>query len=372
MLKVVQRYLAMTFIPPFFLSVVFFVCFLLTFQLFKIMNIVINKGVDFATLMILIGDIALSFLPMAVPLSVLFAMLYTMNKLSEDSEVIAMRSFGFSKHKLFIPFLIMGIFISWAIFSLNRNIIPISYKQFTNTIVKLSSRGTMTDIKSETFFTDIPNVTLFANKVSTEGKKMSNVFIHFKNTDESVERIIFAEKGSIVREGADDWGLPQLRMRLTDGNITKIEKNNQDTEKVLFKEYDFPLYSRDTDPNFIAKDSMKTNSELLEKIRAEKALGKKKEIVKTELEYWSRINTPFLCMVFLFLGFTLGIKRARGKGGNTGVVVLVILVLYYALLFFGVSLSKKGILPPLVASVAPTFLAFFVGLYYYRKLDWVS
>ncbi len=372
MLKILQRYLAVTFILPFFLSVIFFVCFLLTFQLFKIMNVVINKGVDLGTMLSLVWDLALSFMPMAIPLSVLFAMLYTMNKMSEDSEVIAMRSFGFSKHKLFMPFIIMGVFVAWAIFSLSRNIIPLSYKQFATTVVKLSSKGTVTDIKSETFFTDIPNLTLFANKVEGSGKRMSDVFIHVKTSDDKTERVIFAQKGSIAREGDDEWGLPQLRLRLLNGNITKIEKDNNDIEKVNFEEYDFPLFTRDSDSNFMTKDSMRTNTQLLAKIKTLNTPELKKDKIKAELEYWSRINTPFQCLVFVLLGFTLGIKRARGRSGNTGVVVLTVLVIYYALMFFGVSLAKKGVVGVALVSFAPTVLAFIVGAYFYRKLDWVS
>lgn len=372
MLKIIQRYLAVTFIPPFFLSVVFFVCFLLTFQLFRIMNVVINKGVDLSTMMSLVWDLALSFMPMAIPLSVLFAMLYSMNKMSEDSEVIAMRSFGFSKHKLFTPFIIMGVFIALAIFSLSSNIIPLAYKQFSNTVMKLSSQGTVTDIKSETFFTEIPNITLFANKVQASGKRMDNVFIHLKTTDEKVERVIFAQKGSIVREGDDQWGLPQLRLRLYNGNIVKLEKENNDVEKVGFAEYDFPLFTRDSDASFMTKDSMRTNTELLTKIKSLNTPEVQKQKIKPELEYFSRINTPFQCLVFVLLGFTLGIKRARGRNSNTGVLVLIVLVIYYSLMFFGVSLAKKGIITAALASFAPTILAFVVGAYFYRKLDWVS
>jgi len=372
MFKIIQRYLAVTFIPPFFLSVIFFTCFLLTFDLFKIMNVVINKGVDLPTMLILIKDLALSFMPMAIPLSVLFAMLYTMNKMSEDSEVIAMRSFGFSKHKLFLPFLIMGIFIALSIFSLNRNIIPIAYKQFANIVIKLSSKGTVSDLKSETFFTEIPNITLFAGKVYNQGKRMDNVFIHFKSPDNQVERIIFSQKGGLVHEGEDDWGLPQLRLHLENGNITKIEKATRDVEKVIFEEYDFPLFSRDSDPGFITKDSMKTNVQLIERIATLTKVEQKKDKRKAELEYWSRINAPFQCLVFVLLGFTLGIKKARGRSSNTGVLVLIVLIVYYSLLFFCISLSKKDILLASFANFAPTLLAFIVGAYFYRKLDWVS
>ena len=92
MLKVYQRYLAASFIPPFLISLVFFVSFLLTFQLFRITKILINKAVEVQAVFELVGHIALSFLPLAIPISAYFATIFTLNRLSEDSEVIALRS----------------------------------------------------------------------------------------------------------------------------------------------------------------------------------------------------------------------------------------------------------------------------------------
>ena len=112
MFKVAQRYIAYNFLPPFLASCIFFVMFLLTFQLFKITRIIINKGVEFSVILELIGHIAISFFPMAIPLSALVATIYTLNKLCEDSEIMAMRSFGMSKFQLFQPLLILGILIS--------------------------------------------------------------------------------------------------------------------------------------------------------------------------------------------------------------------------------------------------------------------
>ena len=50
------------------------------------------------------GHLCVSFLPISIPLAGLFAMIYAMGKLSDDAEIIALRSFGFSKYKLFAPF----------------------------------------------------------------------------------------------------------------------------------------------------------------------------------------------------------------------------------------------------------------------------
>ncbi len=390
MFKLSQRYLAASFIPPFILSTVFFIAFLLTFQMFRITRIVINKGVDWPVVIELIGHIAISFLPMAIPLSVLFAAMYTLNKMSEDSEIIAMRSFGLTKWKLFSPFLILGVCISLSIFSLNQKLIPFSKTKFKNTIIRLTSKGMLTDIKAENFFTEIPGVTLFAEEVENDGRFMKNVFIQ-KKSGGSAEQIIMAKRGTLIKKAKDKWSLPSIRFHLEEGNIVKTKEGSDDVEKVLFEEYDFPISGSQGLNSFVTKDSMRTNEELLVVLNKYSArltqLNKKKKlstpevherndvvksISKTKLEYWTRFNTPLQCIIFILLGFSLGIKKGRGKSSNTGVIGMLVLVLYYVIFFTGVSLAKKGQLSPFITVFTPSFLATIAGLYFYRKLDWAS
>ena len=250
---IIQRYLASHFIAPFVFSTAFFVIFLLTFQLFRLIRIVTTKGVELALVFELMGHIAISFLPMAVPLSVLFATIFTMNKLSEDSEIVAMRSFGLTKKVLLAPLLVLGVFISGMIFVLNRNLIPHSKTQFKNTIIKLTSQGSMTDIKPGQFFTEIPDVTLFAERVNVGGTKLEEVFISKKT--ESGEQVIFAQKGALIKQSSGKLRTPTLRLHLEDGNIVKETAANE-IEKITFKEYDFPVLSGGALPGFVTKDSM--------------------------------------------------------------------------------------------------------------------
>lgn len=328
------------------------------------------------------GHIAISFIPMAVPLSCLFATIYTLNKLSEDSEIVAMRSFGITKFKLFYPFLISGIFIGACVYSLNDKVIPASKTQFKNTIIRLTSRGVLTDIKSGQFFTEVPGITLFADEVEEKGKRMKNVFIQKSGKGNLAEQVIHAKEGSLIKISNEQWGVPSVRLHLKNGVIVKRYTGaDGELEKILFKDYDFPLTSGGAITGFVTKDGMRTNAELKEVINTvtkdskAKGLSAKdtlKRMAKTKLEYWSRINTPIQCLVFIFLGFVLGIKHGRGKTKNTSGRALTFLLSYYAIFFLGVSLSRKGIADPFITVFAPTLVSVFIGAYLYKKLDWAS
>ncbi|MAF78540.1 MAG: hypothetical protein CME63_15085 [Halobacteriovoraceae bacterium] len=390
-LTIVQRYLGAHFIAPFVFSTLFFVVFLLTFQMFRIIRIVTSKGVDIITVFELMGHIAVSFLPMAIPLSALFAMIFTLNKLSEDSEIVAMRSFGLKKSRLILPFIFLSLLIAAMIFVLNRNLIPHSKTMFKNTIIQLTSRGNMTDIKSGQFFTEIPNITLFAENVDEGGVKLNEVFILQKK--DIGEHIIFAKRGALIKQSLGELRTPGMRLHLEEGNIVKFSKG-EETEKILFQEYDFPVISGGGLPGFVTKDSMRSNAELkavinerraeINKLEALKAKGKispeqendlndiKKYLPKSEIEFWTRYNTPIQVILFMFLGFSLGIKRGRGKTKSSGSLGMIFLISYYVLFFGGVSLARKGTAPAYIVVFLPTFITFILGARFYQKLDWQS
>lgn len=338
-------------------------------------------------------NLSVSFFPLATPLAVFFATIYTLNKLSEDSEIIAMRSFGISKFKIYLPFFLISFLIGGTVFSLNSIYIPKANADFKNTIVKLTSTGMLTSIKSGQFFTDIPNATLFAEGVSDNGDNFSDVFLHVtdKNKVAPEKRIIFAKKGSLIKLFADQNHAPSLRMHLTDGNIIKINSEGNQVEKILFQEYDFPIFNSEFESTLLDKDSMKTSTELKKvidnKVRdynynmtvaakkpEEENIRKeaKKSIVKSQIEYFARILTLPQVMLFVLLGFSLGIKKGRGGGSGNTIRAIIILLGYYGLYFFMVSLAQRGVLSATLASFTPSVLLLLISLYYFRKLDWVG
>ena len=387
MFRIYQRYIAASFIPPFLLALLFFVTFLLTSQLFRITKTLINKDVSLETTLFLIGHIAISFLPFALPLAIFFAIIYTLNKLSEDFEIVAMGSLGMKKNQLLAPLFIMGVAIALTIFSLGTRTIPHSKTQFKNTIVKLSSRGMLNDIRAEYFFTEIPNITFFVEKAKEGGKEMEDVFIHFMDKKKGEERLIFAKRGILTK--SEDSG-QTLLLHLFDGNITTTSKKTGDVEKVLFAEYDFPILKSYLRLTFITKDSMRTTRELakiIEEKKKELALlklksggrGDKKQIkelkyrlIRSQLEFWARWNTPLQCLLFIFLGFSLGIKKQKGRHRREEALALLVLVTYYALFFTGVALSRKAFLSPALVIFLPTLIGGVIGWRHYQKLDWPS
>ena len=383
MLKVTTRYLASHFIPPFVMGLLFFVAFLITFYMFRILSLIVNKGVDLWTVVQMVINLGVTFTPLAVPLAAFFATIYTMNKLSEDSEIIAMRSFGMTKFRIYTPFLIVSLVSAITIHSLYSVFIPKANAAFKNTILRLTSSGMLSSIKSGHFFTDIPNATLFAFNVSEDGNGFQNVFLHLSDRSKNQQRIIFAKTGTLIKIYADEWHPPGLRLHLNSGNIIRIADDGNEIEKILFKEYDFPILNANFATQFLDKDSMKTNDELIDVItqkrnRVKKAEGQpeyqdlKKSMVGTQIELYSRYMTFPQIVLFILVGFSLGMKKGRGPSGGNSTRAIIILLLHFVMYFVGISIAKKGSFDPWLATFVPCFVLGGIAIYYYRKLDWAS
>ena len=379
LIKLGQRYLATSFIPPFIISATFLVAFLLIFQLLRIIRIVINRSVEYELFISILGDIALSFLPMALPLAIFFATYHTLDRFSKDSEIMAMHSLTIGKKQIIIPFLGMGLLIGMVVLFLEGGLVPLAKARFKNTLVKLGHRGVITDIRPGQFFTDIPQVILFAKEVDKKSKTLKEVFILISslNKDEGVaqEQIILAKEGVIQGEALDPLSpSASLNLDLTEGSIVKTSLGTK-VEKILFQYYRFPLTGAGRFQGIITKAGMQSWSQLKLEIKRLKMalvlypedLYLKKTLTKSLLEHWLRINFFLQCIVFALWGMVLGMGQLRGRVQTSATLSIALLIGHYSLLFLGVALAKNNGLPPFLVALVPNALSLVSSFYILKK-----
>lgn len=371
-----QRYLAAQFIMPLLASTAFFISFMLTLELFKITEMLATRDISFLFVAGLLGNIALTFIPLSFPIAVFFSTIYALNRLSADSEYIAMRAGGMTKSRILLPFLIVAAVLSASVYQLNQKVIPRSNGEFRRKITYLTSSGVLAGIKEAQFFTLIPKVTLFATKSTKYGRQLEEVFLHLAEKDNQ-EKVIFSARGELNLERDDKNLTEKLTLTLFDGNIIGQDKKGG-IEKILFSRYIFPISQNQFQDQAPIKETMLTSDELykvtqMTKEEATKAYGfKEKDYFNSKYEYWNRKNGALICFIFCFLGFTLGISGNRGKSKSSGLIGLVCLIGYYALFFSMVSLAKKGAIPIPLAVFTPAAVLSLVGIRFYQKLDWQS
>ncbi|MBY0518315.1 MAG: LptF/LptG family permease [Bacteriovoracaceae bacterium] len=369
-----QRYMAANFVLPLMVSLVFFVTFMLTFELFRLTSLLMTRDITVPFMAGLLGNLALTFIPLALPLATFFSVVFCLNKLSTDSEYIAMRAAGFTKGKIFVPFFIVSVLLASSVYFLNQQIIPYTNRDFKRQVNFLTSSGLLASIQAGQFFTAIPNITLFPTTVSTDGRDLGDVFLQLK--DSKGERVIMAKKGVLDYQRNSKTLVESLTLNLYDGNIVALKSGFDDSEKILFKSYTLPISQNKFSDRISPRETMLNGRELAAVLKMtnkqaeEKYRFDERDMFNAKYEHWNRMNTPLLCLLLTFLGFGLGVKENRGKGRNSALYGLGSLILFYGLFFFLIGIARKGGLPVPVAMLIPDSVLLFLGIYFFRKLDW--
>src|SRR4051812_16749286 len=112
--KLAGRYIFFEMLPTFILGNVVFLFILLMFQVLRLSEFIINRGIPVSTVAEITFYMIISFLPACIPISLLFSILLTFGRMSSDSEIIAFKSSGLNLGYLLVPALVLSSLVAGA------------------------------------------------------------------------------------------------------------------------------------------------------------------------------------------------------------------------------------------------------------------
>lgn len=377
MFRLYFGYIASNLITPFLVSTAFFVSFLMTFELFRIMSLVSSDDISGWFILGMVGNVLITLIPMALPISIYFSTIFSLNRMSSDSEYVAMRAGGLDKKNILLPYMIVAVMTAICLYFLNQQLVPDSHRAVRKKIKIISSTSLIQGLKSGQFFTNLNNITIFPSKVDEESKEIEEIFLHIFDSKSEQNKVIVAKNGKIIHEKNEKTGVESFKLLLKNGSIINRDSLNANIEKILFSEYELPISEKRFSYETSTKEIMMNQAELTKFIdggleNAKKLGYKAKDYFNARYEYWNRINTPILCIILTFLGFGLGITGNRGKGKNSSGKAILLLIGYYIVYFTFVSASKDNKLPVILCAIVPNLILLAIATRFYRKVDWLS
>ncbi len=335
-------YLLSEMLPAFLLGIVIFVSILLMFQALRLTEFVLVHGIKITTLLDIIGYMSISFLPILLPMSLLFAILMTYNRLSTESEIIAMKSTGISGWSLLTP----AMFLAALVFVFSAQtaffMAPWGNRQFEVLITQLGNTKAAASIKEGAFSEGFFDMVVYANKVDSNSGKMEDLFIY--DEKESSPITIIAPRGEIIPD-AENPG-HSILLRLFNGEIHRSGKNHT---IINFAAYDVSL----NDPIRFEERKKSPPSlslaELNERMNDPKSTDDDRKTYN--IEYHKRSALSFACFVFALIGVAFGIQNDRRGAKSSGFVLSVGFIILYWVLYLGFEgLARNGRLPIILAT----------------------
>ncbi|HPI41588.1 MAG TPA: LPS export ABC transporter permease LptF [Pseudobdellovibrionaceae bacterium] len=352
--KKLFKYLFFEVLPSFILGLVVFLLVILMFQILRLTEFALIHGIEFETIVQIIGYICISLLPALLPMSLLFAILMTYGRLSQDSEILAMKASGVSTLSIISPAIALSLIVGFISAQTSFEIAPWGNRQFEVIYTQIGNNHAGASIKEGAFSEGFFNMVVFANKVNSEKGLLEDLFI-FNEQDPEAPTTIVAQTGQILQTRSF-FGNKAL-LRLFNGNIHRQSLSHT---KIQFESYDLYLNSsfnnqeREKSPQSLTLREIKsslTNPNL-----------KKEDLLTLKTEYHKRWAISFLCIIFALIGVGLGITTNRRSAKAGGFILSIgIIVIYWILYITMEGLSRQGSIPPALAIWAPNLIFAFIG-----------
>ncbi len=349
-------------LPSFALGNVIFIFILLMFQVLRLSEFIIIHGVSFKTMLELTTYMTISFLPVCIPISLLFSILLTFGRLSSDSEIVAFKSSGLHLGHLLVPAMVLATIVAivsgYVIFYAG----PWGNRGFEVLFTKLANSKAVTAIREGTFAEGFYDLVLYADKVDSKKGELKKVFIYDERNSDSPLTVI-ASEGRMVEADPNNPGSGMM-LRLIRGNI----HNTKDTTytKVNFQLYDIGLANTAVNNERDKSPQSFTLTDIVEGRRNPNLPEDKKRVM--DLEFHKRWALVFACIVFGALGVGAGTVTNRRTVKASGFIVsLLIMVSYWVLYITGDNLSRNGTLPPFVAMWIANFIFAGISIWSLRR-----
>jgi lipopolysaccharide export system permease protein len=292
-----------------------------------------------------------------MPMSTVMGALIAVGRLSNDSEITAIKAGGIRLGAVFISLYAAGFFIGGASFFLTDWLVPVGNIKFRTLYQRLTIARPDSQISSEEINTLSGSSTFLVGNVDEKTGDLLDITL-FENGPEY--RTISSKRGMFLPR--DDYSR-YLTLRLFDGMIFESGKEGGTTfSSTRFTDLDLNIRTASQDLLNVAKTPSDMNlTELRRGVGEQERQSRSYNSFLMELH--KRIAIPFACVLFALLGTPFAVTRGRsGKGLGLGAGVLIIFF-YYMFLLVLERVGKSGVIPPALAMWIPNILFFFAGAF---------
>ena len=153
----------------------FFICvFILLMQfIWKYIDELVGKGLDWAIVTELLVYAAFGLIPLAFPLAMLLASIMTFGNLAENYELVAMKASGISLFRIMRPLVVVAILMTSIAFYFSNSILPKTNLKFYSLMLSVRQQKPEMVIKEGVFSNDMNNYSI---KVEHKGKNNNMLY----------------------------------------------------------------------------------------------------------------------------------------------------------------------------------------------------
>jgi len=362
-MRILERYINFAIIKIFFSTVFVFAMLYFVIDVTSQIDEFIDRKVPFKVLVRYYFYFFPTILVQTSSIACLISVLFTFSNLSNNNEIIAMRTSGLNFWQITKPALIFGLIISAMVFWVSEVYIPkaneITRKIRDDNMILQVDRIRMRkeQIKNLTFY-GLKNRLYFIDTYNPEKKELKGITIIEHDQNQNIKQKIVALKG--VWTGIA-WKFYQCQVTTYDGtDITKPTK---------VKRYEEKLMDIKETPTDFMKQRLNVSAMNIRKLNAYidrfSNSGAKRALNNLKVDLHQKIAYPFGNFVIVLVGLPFALMVRNGKGATFTSLGIAIGIgfLYYVFNAVFLAFGKGGALPPILSAWMAPIIFISIGLY---------
>lgn len=196
-------------------------------------DLITNQG---QTILVFLG-ITMLLIPILAqviaPIAFVIAVVYAIDKLNGDAEIVVMNAAGISPTRLFRPFLVSGLLVSILVAFISAYLSPSLQRELRDRATRVRTDLVSNIVQPGRFLTVEGGLTFHIRERRPNGDLAGILIDDKRNPD--VRSTFLAEDGSIFRKDGGTFLL------LGNGSIQRLEKGHLEPRIVMFDRYAFDL-----------------------------------------------------------------------------------------------------------------------------------
>ncbi len=206
-MKRLHRMIVSGFVGPFTITFAI-VLFILVMQfLWKYVDDLMGKGLEWYVLVELLTYATASFVPLALPLAVLLSSIMTMGGLGENSELIPMRSAGLGLLRIMAPLGAFVVLVAGFSFFFSNNILPVAELKFRSLLWDVTRKKPAMNLRPGVFYNGIDGFSIRVMDKDEDTGMLYDVLIYDHRQPFQANRTVVRAESGMMRRSTDGMHL---------------------------------------------------------------------------------------------------------------------------------------------------------------------
>ena len=177
-MKKIDRLILKSFLGPLLLTFAIAVFVLLMQFVWKYIDDLVGKGLEFGVIAELLMYASATFVPMALPIAVLFASIMTMGNFGEKYELVAMKAGGISVSRVMLPMALVAMLLMGVAFYFANDVLPVAMYKYRSTLYDIQRKKPAVSIRPSEYYDEIDGYVIRVNKKDVDGRTMRDIIIY--------------------------------------------------------------------------------------------------------------------------------------------------------------------------------------------------